>query len=373
MMRFDIAVIGAGVMGSTVALDLARSSRRVCLIDRGAICRAASGVNAGTLTLHMTRAALMPYAMEGWRLWTTASNWLGDDLGVVEAPGLCLAFTDEEVALLEARVQARRDAGAPIRLIEPAEAKTIEPGLSPHVRAAAHCAMDGYASASKTGLAYRSALVDAGAELLENRPVLAVDRVAGGFDIRLADGERLNADRVVLAGGVWLEPMLRWFGLDVPVKTLINQLAVTERRPPAMQAVVTIANGLLSLKQFANGSVLVGGGWQGTGDRERGGLEPIPANLLGNLRLAAWTIPALKDARIVRTWLGLEAETADAMPIAGALPGVPGAFAIGSVHSGYTSGPYIGGLLADLILEREPERPLFPIERLLTPAPKVPA
>lgn len=65
--------------------------------------------------------------------------------------------------------------------------------------------------------------------------------------------------------------MLAWLGVDIPIKTLINQLVVTERVRPVMRTVMSVANGLLSLKQFANGTVLIGGGWQGRGSRERGG------------------------------------------------------------------------------------------------------
>lgn len=72
---------------------------------------------------------------------------------------------------------------------------------------------------------------------------------------------------IVLAGGVWLEPMARWFGMDLPIKTLTNQLAVTERTAPVMRTVVGIASGLLSLKQFPHGTVVIGGGWQGKRDR----------------------------------------------------------------------------------------------------------
>ena len=72
-----------------------------------------------------------------------------------------------------------------------------------------------------------------------------------------------------------------------------------------------------------------------------------------------------RTARLARCWAGLEAETADALPAAGAIPGVPDAYVCGSVHSGYTSGPYIAKLLAQMILGRDPEMPLFPIERLL--------
>ena len=362
---FDVAVIGAGVMGATTALHLARGGLRTVLIDRGAVCREASGVNAGTLTLHMTRAALIPYAMRGRQLWLDAPAWLGMDVGARSAPGLSLAFTPAERDMLEQRAAARAAMGAPIRLVTPAEARTIEPGLNSGVLAAAFCPLDGHVTAYLTGRAYRRALVEAGATVVENMPVDAIDRDLGGFLILAGDGRRVAAKRLVLAGGVWLEAMLGWLGLRVPVKCLVNQLIVTERMRPVMRSVVGIANGLLSLKQFENGSVLIGGGWQGIGDPLRGGVEARPENLIGNVRLARHAIPALGETRILRIWLGLEAETADAMPMVGPVPGIEDAFVIGSVHSGYTSGPYVGWLLAQAILGHEPEMPLFDPARLV--------
>lgn len=365
LQTYDVAVVGAGAMGATVALHLARSGMRVVLIDRGEICREASGVNAGTLTLHMTRAGLIPYAMRGRELWLDAENWLGMDIGARSAPGLSLAFTPAEQEMLEKRAQARAAMGAPIHLITPAEAMRIEPGLNPSVIAAAYCELDGHVTAYTTGRAYRRALVSANASVLENMPVCGLEMDKGGYTILHEDGTRTTARRLVLAGGVWLETMLAWLGLRVPIKCLINQLAITERMRPVMGSVVGIANGLLSLKQFENGSVLIGGGWQGIGDPIRGGVETIPENLIGNVQLARHAIPALNETRIVRIWLGLESETADAMPIIGPLPGLDEAYVIGCAHSGYTSAPFMGKLLADRIIGQEPELPLFDPARLI--------
>ncbi len=362
---FDAVVVGAGAMGATTALHLARGGLRTALVDRGEICREASGVNAGTLTLHMTRAALIPYAMKGRELWIDAPRWLGSDVGARAAPGLSLAFTPAERDMLEQRAEARAAMGAPIRLVTPREARAIEPGLNADVLAAAYCELDGHVTAYLTGRAYRAALVEAGATLLERTPVLGIDRGDGRFTVSLGTGGRVVARRLVLAGGVWLETMLGWLGLAVPNKCLVNQLIVTERMRPVMRSVVGIANGLLSLKQFENGSVLIGGGWQGIGDPVRGGVEAVPDNLVGNIRLARHAVPALGETRVLRIWLGLESETADALPMVGALPGIPEAYAIGCVHSGYTSAPYMGRLLADRILGRDPEMPLFDPARLL--------
>jgi glycine/D-amino acid oxidase-like deaminating enzyme len=364
-MAFDVAVIGAGVMGCSTALHLARGSMRVALLDRGAICREASGVNAGTLTMQMTRAALIPYALRAHEMWLRMPEWCdGGSVLAVACPGLSVAFTEAEAALLETRAKARRAAGAPIELISGGRAMEIEPGLSDRVLLAGHCPIDGFTSAYLTGRAFRPALLNAGVALFENRAVWGIDREAGRFVLETESGP-LQAKRIVLAGGVWLEEMAAWLGVTLTIKVLINQLVVTERIAPAMRTVMGVASGLLSLKQYANGTVLIGGGWQGIGDRQRGGLAVRAENFSGNVRLAAYTIPALREARVVRAWLGLEAETADALPAIGPIPGVADAWIIGSVHSGYTSGPYFGKLLAQAVLGEAPEMPLFPIDRLL--------
>jgi glycine/D-amino acid oxidase-like deaminating enzyme len=337
----------------------------VALVDRGPLCREASGTNAGTLTMQMTRVALIPYALKGHEMWATAADWLGHDVGTTVCDGLSLAFSDAEAEILDFRARKRRAAGAPIELITPARAREIEPGLSTSPLLAAHCPVDGYASAYLTGKAYRRALAAAGVTILENSEITGVEQDGGGYAARLADGTTLRGTRLALCGGVWIEPMCAWLGIHLPIKVLINQLAVTERMPPIMRTVVGIASGLLSLKQFANGSVVIGGGWQALGDRIRGGVELRPEALVGNVRLACHAIPAMRDGRIARAWAGLEAETADAMPAVGPLPGLPDAYVCGSVHSGYTSGPYIARLLAERILGQEPALPLFPIDRLL--------
>jgi len=361
---YDLLVIGGGVHGCTTALFAARGGMRVALLERGPLCREASGVNAGTLTMQMTRVALMPYALRAHAMWADAPNWLGHDVGVVVCDGLSLAFTEAEAELLTYRAKRRREAGAPITLISGRAAMAVEPGLTDRALLAGHCAVDGYANAYLTGLAFRRALLGAGVTLLENTPVTGLEREGSDFAALTAAGP-VRGRRALLAGGVWIEPMLRWLGVEVPIKVLVNQLVVTERVRPVMRTVVGIANGLLSLKQYQHGTVVIGGGWQGQGDRERGGVALLPDRVIGNVRLACHAIPPLRGARIARAWAGLEAETADALPAAGPVPGVPGAFVLGSVHSGYTSGPYLARLMAERILGREPALPLFPIDRLL--------
>jgi sarcosine oxidase subunit beta len=374
---FDVVVVGGGVMGCTSALFLARGGMRVALVERDALCRAASGVNAGTLTLHMTRAALIPYALRALQMWMKTEQWLGSSVLAMSAPGLCLAFTEAERDLLRQRAAARRKYGASIDMLERDEALAIEPGLNPALLEAAFCAGDGFTSAYLTGRAYHTALRAARVEIFERTAATRIDWSDGHYRVygpeNHATPQRIAAKRLVMAGGVWLEPLCAMLDISIPVKTLVNQLIVTERMPPIMRSVLSIANGLLSMKQFTNGTVLIGGGWQGVGDRVRGPLETIPQNLIGNLRLAQHVIPALAQARIARIWLGLESETADGMPMIGALPGRNDAWVIGCVHSGYTSGPYMGKLLAQTMLGETTELPLFDPARLVVGAAESPS
>ena len=74
--------------------------------------------------------------------------------------------------------------------------------------------------------------------------------------------------------------------------------------------------------------------------------------------------------RVLRTWTGLEAYAPDNLPVIGPLPGIDDAFVIGCQRSGFTCGPFMGRLLADLIVGSQPElpiaHPVFNPRRLLT-------
>lgn len=358
-MTYDTVVVGGGVMGATVALRLADAGQKVAILDKGGLCMQASGVNAGTLSIQVKRAALIPYALKGWELWKTAPEWLGADVGFAQKGGVTAAFSPDEAEMLRERMEARRAVGAPIEFITAGRARELEPGLSDKIALASWCALDSYANSSTLGHAFRGALKRAGAMIYEFTAVEGIDRVDRGYVVR-TETETHCATRIILAAGVWSGRLLeRDFAVRIPVSCDINQVSVTERLPPVVHRVLGVASGLLSLKQSANGTVLIGGGWQGRGGPEQRDQEIIPDNLVGNLRLAQYAVPALKAARVVRTWLGLEGVVEDNLPLLGEIPGATDAYVIACVQGGYTLGPWMGTLLADRILGRAPAMPLF--------------
>ncbi|MDP6785829.1 MAG: FAD-dependent oxidoreductase [Rhodospirillales bacterium] len=355
---YDAAVIGGGILGCATALHLARGGMKVVIAERDSLCRQASGVNAGTHSMQMKRAALIPYALKGWEMWRDAPQWLGMEVGFRTTGGLTLAFTEDEAEALKTRMGRRIDAGAPIEMVTAERARAIEPGLSDTAVLASYCPIDGFANAALTGLAMRRALLEDGVDVRERSAVDGIERDGGGFVVRAGE-TRLAARRVVLAAGVWAGPMLAWLGVPIDIVCGARHVAVTERTRPIMRTILGEATGKLSIIQPGNGTVLIGGGWPAVGSPKHGSMTVIPKNLVGNFQLACATVPALTRTRVVRAWPGLDANVADHLPLVGALPGLDDAFIIGCVRGGYTTGPYMGRLLGELILGREPEMALF--------------
>ena len=346
---FDVAIVGGGLLGSVTALKLAEGGMRAAVIERGALCGGASGVNAGTITLQFVEPEAVPYARKGRELWQKAGEWLGRDLGFVPKGVLTVAFTEAEAELLAAQTVERKAAGAPNEIVTLERAREIEPALSERPVLISYCPLDGLIPANLAGLALGHALRRAGVEVREQTPVTGVERSGSGYIVDV-DGEPVAAKRIVFAGGAWLVPMARWLGFDLPLGCYVNQLIVTERMAPFLGSTIGAARRRLTCKQAANGSVLIGGGWQGEGDPQRGPVGLIPKNLRGNMRLARHCVPALAGARAIRAWLGLQDKSPDGLPVIGPLPGMENAFIIGCGHSGFTMGPYVARLLADVIL-----------------------
>ena len=358
--QYDCAVVGGVIMGAATAIRLAEGGMRVLLCEAQQLGMGASGVNAGTLSLQIKRVSLMPYALRGHAIWAQA----GDEVGFKESGGITLAFTEHEAEILEERMTARINAGAPIEMITGERARELEPHLTDRIVSASYCHADGYANSSLTGAYYRRKLIAAGVEVLELTSVDEIEPTDGGITLRT--GDRLHtARRALLATGAWTKEISARLGVPLPIRVRINTVSVTERMPKLAKKVIGHATGLLTLKQSTNGTVLIGGGWQGTGTPEAGRGQVAAETLTSNLRLAQYALPELVDARIVRCWTGFEANSPDFLPMAGRLPGWDNLFVLCCVRGGYTIGPYMGRLMGDYILGREPELPLFDPIRFL--------
>jgi len=367
---FDFAIVGGGIIGSCTALFLARGGMRVALLERGGLCLEASGRNAGTLTLLYARGPLLPLVLGGKAMWEDAPSWLGAGVDHHRAPGIEVAFTEQEASLLDRDMTLRRDAGLPIEIMSGKRAREIEPGLSSKVILAAHSPEDGFAASNLVGGRIRTALIDAGATVRDGAAVVGI-RVEDGCFVLDQSGTRVKARRILLAANIWVKEMLGWLGAHhLPIRARVAQMIVTERTARAINAVVRVVS-QISLKQTNNGMFLIGSGagfnWYDDPNEPGGDLKP--ENVAQKLGIAVHAVPALANTRIVRTWHGIEGYAHDNFPLIGPVPGVAGAYVMACLRSGWSIGPYGGKLMAEILLGKRAERdlfhPAFDVKRML--------
>lgn len=344
----EVVVVGAGVAGLCTALYLRRMGCEVLLLERGEPWGESSGANAGTLSLQVKRPEVWDLTRLAIDLWERLGAETGEDFGFARPGGLRVATTPAEHRALLAAAAAQRAHGLSVEIWERDELRRRAPYLGGAVRAAAWCPADAMTSPLLAGPSLVRAVLAAGVLLRGAAGVEAVEGGDGDFRVTTVRGTT-RAQHLVIAAGCWSDRVAAMLGVALPVLVDVNMLAVTEAVDPLLDAVLTHAGGVLSLKQYPNGTVVIGGGWQG-----RGGVNPDRRdvdyeNLLHNLRIAARVVPGLAPLRVLRAWAGFEGVVADALPLLGRLPGFAHAYVVACARGGYSQGPAQGLLMAELV------------------------
>jgi len=343
-------VIGAGSLGLFASLWLARRGERVTVLDKGTPMREASGVNAGSLGVQNKLLPLVPWTVAALEHWATAQDLVGADVGFSRTGGLRIATDEREVALLRTGFQAQSDAGIKLEWFEGDEVRARAPYLSPDVRAASYCASDCVADPLRLAPALLRTVQDLGVTIKPSSEVQSIERCGESFLVRTGD-EEVVSRRLLVAAGAWSQPLCARLGLHMPVALDVNMVSVTEPRQRAMTEVVTHVRGILTLKQVANGTFLIGGGWQGVGDLKSGHKDVAYESSLHNIRLATRIVPELKSAMLVRQWAGFEGVSPDSLPYAGRIPGAENAYVLACARGGWTLAPELGRAMAGLMLD----------------------
>jgi glycine/D-amino acid oxidase-like deaminating enzyme len=369
----DTLVIGGGVVGLSCAYFLARGGGDVLVAERDEAAMTASTANAGSLHIQV-----LPYdfddstppdsplietlklAPRSVALWQEIAAEAGESLGLRTEGGLVLAETEAELRSLRAKAEMEARAGVETHLIGANELRNLAPAVSERMLGAVFCPGEGYGDPLRGAAALRRLSQAHGARLLTGAEVTGLSRTAQGWEVATTRGT-VRARRVVNAAGPWAGVIAAMVGLDLPVTGTVQQVIVTEPAPRFLEHLIAMSGRHLSLKQQANGSVLVGGGWFGAYDAASGRTANLRRNIQGNLWTAARAVPALRGLQIIRCWTGINTAI-DHAPILGEAPGLPG-FWNAVTATGYTLGPGCGEAIAAAILHGEKLRPGWTVER----------
>lgn len=368
----DVAVVGGGIAGCAAGYYLARSGADVVVVERFELNTQASGRNAGSLHGQIQHEPFVQLG-EVWardflpalgllvdsvRQWRTLSAELGVDLEVVTNGGLLVARTAEQLEGIRRKAAIEHAAGFDVEVLGRDELREVAPYISTDMVGAQLSRDEGKANSLLAAPAFAAAAVRSGARV---RTRTAVDQIAvipGSFQLSTATGT-IECGKVVVTTGTDLVHLLGPFGCRPPVTAEPVQVSVTEPVAPLVGHLVYYAGGRLTMKQTRAGSLLIGGGWPADSDAA-GNPVVSAASLRSNLRVALTVVPAVRDALVLRSWVGVGNGTPDHRPLLGEVPGTPGLYAGMFPYMGLTAGPIVGRLLADLVLGQDPGRDLAP-------------
>jgi sarcosine oxidase subunit beta len=343
----DVVIVGAGIMGLSLAWALVKRGRRVLCVERGRLAGEASAANAGTLAVQNKPLGSIPLTLESMRLWAALGEELGGTVEFEQRGGLRVAHTTEDLQKLTLSHAAQANAGAPVELLDRDEALARAPYLSPAISGASYCALDGMANPFLASRRLFTATRAAGVSFMFDCAVTDVHPQPDGTVRVVAGAGIIAAPVVVIASGAWIPVVAAHAGVPLPIETKVQQVLITDGGAAPLTHVITHVRGNLTLKQQrATGKVLVGGGWAGVSDGEREWRRLSRASIIGNARAALATVPGLASARWLRGWTGFEGRTPDKLPVIGPLPGIAGLHVLGCASGGFTLAPASAELLA---------------------------
>lgn len=367
----DVLVVGGGITGAATALRLAQAGADVVLVERHDLNMQGSGYNAGSLHaqiqhepfLHKGEAWARAYApataflLESTRLWQTLGDELETDLEVAILGGILVAETESQLRDIERKVRIEREQGLDVELLDASDLQRIAPYISDRMLGGELCLGEGKANPLLATPALARAAKAQGARLLVRTALVGLERTGARFTARTSAG-LIDAGRVVSCGGIDAGHVTGLLGVELPVVGCPIQASVTEPVAPLVTHLLYFAGDMLTLKQARVGSLLIGGGWPA---RLAPDGSPVvdPGSLRANLALAETVVPALSEARLLRTWAGFVNGVEDWLPIIGEIERVPGLYVGVFPYMGFTAGPLMGRVLADLVLGRS-ERDLAP-------------
>ncbi|MBX3530982.1 MAG: FAD-binding oxidoreductase [Rhizobiaceae bacterium] len=367
----DVLIIGGGLVGCAVSYFLAVRGIESLVVDRGQFNREASGRNAGSLHMQMrpdelqwepaAQRELVAHKKAAMELWETLESELDLDFGVKLGGGYLYAETDADFETAARLVEVQNALGVEAELLRVNEARERCPALSSRLKGVAYSSVDGMADTLAMGPAFMKKAVEKGARTKPCTSIAALERAAsGGFIATDQHGERIVCRRLVNAAGPWAPDVASLLGHRIVMSSALIQAAVTERRPRIVGELLQNIGGGLTMKQMANGTFLIGGGWPGT--RLEGATTTVTLESLeGNLGLAIRVIPQLADSNLVRCWTGVIPHALNRYgqrtQIFGELADEPGFFIL-TGGALVTLGPLFAQLMAELIATGSTSLPL---------------
>jgi len=360
-MKTQVLIIGGGLMGFSIALQLALRGTRCIVLDKDSAGRHASGVNAGGLRQLNRHPAEIPLSVAAAEIWHNIRSLLDDDCDARFPGQIRVAENSEDMQLLEARATMVGELGFNHEeLIGRKELYKLAPALRSHCEGALISRNDGYARPFHALDAFRRKACSLGVQYHSSTRVDAIDHDNKGWHLTTAKGA-FSAPILVNCAGAWAGRIAAALNEPVPLKPGAPMLLISERLPRFIEPVIGAASRKLSFKQMQNGTLLIGGAHQAELNFEQQTSDMNWRKLAVSARTVLALFPQLNDVRIVRSWAGIEAFMPDNIPVISSSATSENAYhAFGFSAHGFQLSPIVGKIISQLILDGQTEFPIEP-------------
>lgn len=352
MLSPDFLIIGAGVIGCSLARELARVSKSVVVLDRGRAGDGASSAAAGLLTPTVSRSeagALADLCFDSAALYEGWVNELrADGSGDVgfRRSGLLDVWTTADQA--EHGIQSLPDHARPNRRVEhlsAAEVRRREPAVGGPVEGGAFYPDDALVDAERLSREVARVAEVAGVTVRESEPVWRLVRDGDRVTAVETPAETYHPGLVVVAAGAWSGGLLTPLGVELAVRPVKGQMLLADCRVPPVRGPF-FAGEALFVPQ-ADGRLLLGVTVEEAGFDERvtaDGLRHILTNTCA-------VVPAVGGLTVARAWAGLRPATPDCWPHMGPVPPLHNLWvSTGHFRKGILLAPLCARLVAQAIL-----------------------
>ncbi|MCK5685320.1 FAD-binding oxidoreductase [bacterium] len=367
MKKADVIIIGAGLMGVSTALFLAKAGKKVILLEKESSACHASAVNAGGVRSLNRAMEEIPISIAAMEMWPQLSKIVDDNCGFQPVGQVRIATDKNALNLFEKRVSKVEELGFyHEEVVTATEIKKLVPAFTGHCKGGIISRLDGQALPAQTLKAFSNTASACGANFFTRCKVINACVNANGFKVFIEDGRMFESEIVINCSGAWSKTIAGLFGDYLPIKPEALSMMVTARMPRFIEPVIGVQDRKLSFKQMANGTVVIGGAHRAFLDMQK---EKTTINF-HEVKKSSETVleyfPIMNKTRIVRCWAGIEGFMSDGLPVIDQSKTTPGFFHVcGFSAHGFQLSPMIGKLVCSLVLGKKPELSLdaFSINR----------